>query len=379
MGEKYSKNLGDGVICRCVEGLVRKYAHANDVVVSLDLSCRRDYNRKYAVTEGKFARIIGKFTDRFLSLRVIQRRIKKRMSKGAYMYWTWERHDKKIVKALCKENPADCVIFAGGELFKDYFLWYIQYFVEEYGKRGSRICFNACGCDVNNTPFVTQKFQKVLGHRCVKRVTTRSLPETCSQLINPEQYCFMPDPAICAADFFQASEKMGCIGLGIMCLDGIHKNKNRLLDFWGNIIAQLETQNFAFKLFCNGDLGDYRFAEELVEHFGLPKDVLLPAPQTPEELVSLITGFDRICSFRMHSLIIAYAFGIPFVGLGWDKKLYDFAEYIHAKGQICNWEKDSPEAVLSKMFHFSIDLSKQSTLKNAIHYEIKTAISERTL
>ena len=49
--------------------------------------------------------------------------------------------------------------------------------------------------------------------------------------------------------------------------------------------------------------------------------MLMKRPITPEELVYNITGFEKIVSFRMHSLIVATSFGIEVRGFVWDDKV----------------------------------------------------------
>lgn len=373
LGEKYSHNLGDGVICQCVEAFIRQNA-AEKEIISLDLSCRKDYDDIYHFPLSGIQRIKNAVNSRFFALGPVKKFIRKKMGEQLYTYWKWYRQQSETVKRLCQTHQADLVVFAGGELFKDYFLFYIRDFVRHYTKQGAKIWFNACGCDSKNIPYVSQHFQKILNNAGVKRVTTRSSAESCCNLIAPSQYMFIPDPVICAASVFERSEQEHMVGLGIMCLDGISDDREKLLAFWSDVVTQLKEQNIPFKLFCNGADEDFLFAQQLVAYLGLPQDYLLPPPHTPQELVSQITRFERICSFRMHSLIIAYSFGIPFVGLGWDQKLYDFAEYVNLPGQICDWRMEEAKDILKKMFSCQRDEERFVQLQNMIRNEFKSQL-----
>ena len=374
LGEKYSHNLGDGVICQCVEAFVRQNTADDDKIMSLDLSCRKDYDDAYLFPQGITQRIKASLRSRFFAFSPVKMFIRKQMGEQLYTYWKWYCQQIETVKQLSQIHQADLVVFAGGELFKDYFLFYIRDFVKYYSKQGGKIWFNACGCDRNNTPYVSRHFRNVLKCSSVVRVTTRNSLETCCHLISPSRYTFIPDPVICAASVFQRSEQEHMVGLGIMCLYGICDDQEKLLAFWKDVVRQLLTKNIPFRLFCNGATEDFAFAQQLLAYLELPEEYLLPAPKTPQELVSLITRFERICSFRMHSLIIAYAFGIPFVGLGWDQKLYDFAEYVNASGQICDWRTEDAKDILEKMFRYQIDQARFSQLQNVIQDEFKRVL-----
>lgn len=375
LGERYSKNLGDGVICQCVEGLVKKYAREDDSVVCIDLSCRENYGLRNDLDKKWISNCSDKIMSCLLSIPGIQQQFVRKMGKSVYTYWTWERRDRAIVRGICARNHATDVIFAGGELFKDYFLFYMKYFVTEYGKTGSRIWFNACGCDANNTDYVTRAFRKVLGSQTIHRITTRSLPESCKALITPERYSFVPDPAICAADFFEKNPTHEAqVGLGIMAIDDLAEKKDELLAFWSEVVRQLEKMGLSYKLFTNGALEDYQFAQELVAYLNIEEEKLLPQPQTPEGLIRQITAFDEICAFRMHSVIIAYAFQIPFAGFAWDQKIRDFSKYIGQEEQIVDWEKIDAADVVQIMHSCKFIQGKLEQLKSVIYAEFENEL-----
>lgn len=374
IGERYSTNLGDGVICQCVEKLVNKYKGKEDRVVCWDLSCRKAYGEKYEMREKFWQRIYRRVCSKVLFCKPIKTHIQKRMGTKLYMYWSWYYERINVVKQICKDTKADLVIFAGGELFKDYFLFYIEKYVKLFSRQKAKIWFNACGCDKKNTRVILKRFERVLKNKNVQRTTTRSSFNTCKELFVDSDYIFKPDPVICCADFFEGSSEKNGIGLSIMSLEGINDNKEHLLKFWGEIIQTLRRDNKKFKLFCNGSEEDYVFSKEVLEYTNLSAEYLLPKPYTPEELVKTITSFEKICSFRMHSLIIAYGFGIPFVGLGWDDKLYDFAEYINAEKQVCDWRSTKIADMLAQMDNYCIDGERFNELKSLVYDEFKTYV-----
>ena len=98
------------------------------------------------------------------------------------------------------------------------------------------------------------------------------------------------------------------------------------IDFWTDAIAEIEAQGYEWKLFTNGATGDEQFATELIELLG--RGEKLPAPRNANELVRYIDSFGAVLAGRMHSNIIAYALGVPSVGLIWNKKLRIWGEKI---------------------------------------------------
>ena len=367
-GERYSDNLGDGVICQCVERLVSSRASQETVVTVRDLSCRESYEKVFKPRQSLWYKLRCKILlvarNSPLFQKILQ--IKYAAEEYHYIYHNMIGTRHRVL-SWCKENPADVVIFAGGELFKEYFLPYITYLTEGYGKQGAEIYFNACGVDSQNPEYVNRRFSKVFKNKAICGLTTRSLPTTCEKLIGKEQYRFMPDPAICAKQVYQVERNtdIPCIGLGIMAIPELESKKEKLFAFWTELISELEKQGIPYKLFCNGEKADYAFAKEVAQKTGGGEDKLLPCPRTPEELVKQIAGFTGICAFRMHASIISYALEIPFVSFAWDKKMHDFGSCTEQNNQVVNWETVSGAEVMDRL--------QQYQTKN----EVRKALTER--
>lgn len=86
--------------------------------------------------------------------------------------------------------------------------------------------------------------------------------------------------------------------------------------------------------FTNGSGEDEAVLETLADHVALHSPELYrrarfeQRPRTPTDLVRIIAGLDGLIAHRLHANIVAYAFGIPHVGLGWDDKLASFFESV---------------------------------------------------
>ncbi len=369
IGEVYANNIGDGVICRCAAAMLAEYLPEDCQVQLIDLSGRNATRRP--VRQNKLQKAFWLFRGKVLSNRLVKKVLSPWIPSETYGFWQFRFRERQVIRRICEANPVDAVVFAGGELFKDYFAYKIQFFIRYYQVP---TFFNACGVDSVNNAFITKILKKSISADPVKRVTTRNQKDTCKALISPEQYVFCPDPAIMAADVFPQdlpSRKKYEIGLGIMCIDEIEEKREQLLNFWKDIVDLLREQGKEFRLFVNGAAEDYRFAKEVLSFLRLPEEYLLPQPSTPEELTGQIASFERVCAFRMHSAIIAYAYGIPFVGFGWDRKIPDFAKVIEKVDLIFDWETAVPEEILQRLENCSFDADVYERLKNRIRSEFK--------
>ena len=72
----------------------------------------------------------------------------------------------------------------------------------------------------------------------------------------------------------------------------------------------------------------------LKERHSLVDEQLAKKPKKPDELISLISSYRIIISLRLHSLITAYSFRVPCIGIAWDDKVRCFFKKIDRE-QFC--------------------------------------------
>lgn len=102
------------------------------------------------------------------------------------------------------------------------------------------------------------------------------------------------------------------------------------LDFFTEVGARLLESGYRPVYFTNGSGEDEAVLEALAEHVAHRRPELrsqawfVRRAASPSELVALIAGLDGLIAHRLHANIVAYALGIPHVGLGWDAKLASF-------------------------------------------------------
>lgn len=135
----------------------------------------------------------------------------------------------------------------------------------------------------------------------------------------------------------QKNEASSVIGLGIVRWRifedyGITEvTREFQLELWKGIIQELEARGYQWKFFVNGLKSDYDFAVEVLEYMGRQSQagqLLAPRPVESRELVKLIASFQAVIACRMHANIIAYALGVPSIGLVWNDKMVFWGERI---------------------------------------------------
>lgn len=312
IGECYSANLGDGVICDTVAHLIRdKYDGA--MVTYFDLSGRRSYN-EYAEPRLKsrrfkwFCRCLYRFPQ-LIEWHPFVKAYKKDD-------WRYIRVIANLKETLGKKY--DVAIFAGGSLFMDYFAGILFYVVRELDRRKIPIIFHACGMSGLNENSICL-LKKTLSHKYVKSISLRDSEDDFERYFPKIKYCSTYDTAFNCCKYFKKSNRSEAnIGIGVIARDEYY-------NFQKQFIGYLLKSDFSWKLFTNGSLGDYETAVNILHELGVGDNnismYLSKCPATPSELVQTITGFNKIISFRMHSQIIASSFDIESYGFIWDKKI----------------------------------------------------------
>lgn len=230
----------------------------------------------------------------------------------------------------------DAVVFAGGILktSNELFCEWIPELLEKAEEQNVPVFFSAIGAE----PFDAgdergQRLREAINLPCVKGISVRDDIEVLKQFyitrkdIRISKVC---DPAVwCEATYVKelAETKQGgkVIGLGITRaqLFADYGNpqitKEMQLEFWKQIILELERKKLPWVVFTNGDTYDERMALDVLKYVG--HGAKIEAPRDGAALTTMISQFRGVIAGRMHSNIIAYSLGIPSVGFIWNKKL----------------------------------------------------------
>lgn len=354
IGELYSSNLGDGVICENVKNIVEKYYDGKNLQIYLaDISCRQGFTEENKERKTKASKNY----------------IRNILYKSEYItYKIQEIKKKKKIKEICKSHY-DVAIFAGGHLIMSYFTLQIYNFVKYLSKNGTKIIFNACGVGEIKSPILLYKIRKTLRNERIVQITSRDNVEKL-KIKYLDQSNKIPvsktyDPAIYTNETYGITkdETSKVVGLGIMNVKDIPREK--MLIFWKQIIDHLEKEGYRWQLFCNGSQADYELACKCLEMLGLPniKKYIADKPLTPKELVETIAKYNSIISFRLHSHIIAYSLEIPTIAIVWDEKVKFFFRDLGMEDRCFDINQDTVEIIDKLLETKKIEYKKEIKTK----------------
>ena len=316
VGEYYSENLGDPLLCQTVEKLIaREYPGAQ--IIPFDMSGRTGVGKFYQPKTSPFWDAVTKWVcDKFLYYRraAICRAYDADKERFLRVWYS--------LKELRRRHKFDLVIFAGGSLFMDYFAGIINLIIRQFALTRTKVIFHACGMSGLGEDG-EYLLRQVL---CSKKVASISLRDSCERFIRtfpvkcPVEETY--DTALnCCRLYDGAARKNGSLGIGLI---------DRCYELQISLIHQCMAAGIPWRAFTNGSPYDYDYAKKLLTDAGIPaeemENYLEKRPVTPEELIETVTGFDQIIAFRMHCQIVAASFGVPSFGFAWDAKVAEFYE-----------------------------------------------------
>lgn len=368
IGEYYSSNLGDNLLCQCMEKYL-KAIYNNVAIEWADLT----YGGKplkwkkycFAIIYKLDKLGISKFRENFFSI-------------VRAFFVACE------VKRQLKSQNFDAIIFAGGQIFLDYFVEQIREVIKQAEYYQTPVYFNACGGG-KLSPSSIIILKKALSFNCVKRITTRD-STSFIQRLTTAKVSQLSDIAILSAKLFGITKSFDSkvIGLGVISPSIYNKNnvkhysENHFFEFWRRTIEKLQSYNLEWQLFTNGSEDDYLFAERLLSYLSLKDDRLLaPRPMTAESLISQISSYKSIISFRLHSQIIAYSLDIPAIGIIWDRKVLEFSLKIGMGGEnvfyLNNVDVDFLISIIHRIPFYNVN--RRNVLANEIKESLSTLLN----
>ncbi len=312
VGEWASPNLGDAVLCNCCYNILKYNTLNNYIKFDLSFGANQSDTKRsiYSYLCVPINFLGGKKATRILG---------------------WIRSKLFIKNGLRKHKNIDGIVFCGGQIILDYFCDCVNEIAIYAEKRSIPIIYNAIGgsqCS-NHSKII---FKRVLEKNTVKAISIRDNYHFFSNLTSRD-IKVVPDIAVSAGKIYEhQSNNSNIIGLGtinpVMLKErlGLNVSLDEIISFWSKVIQNIENKGLKWKFFTNGDIGDFNSAKSILESLGYvaSEKFLQDRPRTDTELISNISQFSAIISFRLHSHIISYSLGIPSFGLIWDKKVVDF-------------------------------------------------------
>ncbi|HCE3720326.1 TPA: polysaccharide pyruvyl transferase family protein [Vibrio parahaemolyticus] len=319
VGYTHDTNLGDQVIADSAEYLIKKN------VIDNEFSVER-FNLNYSNEFNSFKRLKRKVINKILS----------RLSSSSsfdYKVGCYKRDYKN------KFNDASAIVFAGGGMikFKYQDCWaHISALVDTVANKPCPIFFNAVGVEgYDQSNYKCRLLKESLNHSAIKMVTTRDDLSLLNDGYIENGYiktAQVADSAVFSSEVYGVQKKSrDVVGLGLVRArifkdNGIDLDRTQVIELYASLISELEARGQSYQLFTNGLKSDVDILEDLETYLGKQLNVI--EPQTPRELVELISTFKCTIAARLHACIISYSLTVPVVGLVWNNKVKMFGECI---------------------------------------------------
>ena len=335
-GLTYSPNLGDGIIADCLTyGL--KARQPGTEVVQVDISAR--------TSRGEVV-----IRNRELILNILDRlpmAIRHRLA-----LWKLGAVIDKVEGDWRIAAQADLAVIGGGQIFSDANLNFPVKLSRAAGvlaEAGTPTAVYAVGVSQNWSAKGTQLFRAVLGTN-LKLVGIRdegSRVAWTDQMQGGPAAEITLDPGLLAAACYGTSDSQPkAVGLCITDFGLLAHHADSsvagagagAVGFYVDIAASLAVLGHRTTLFCNGAAEDLALmqkvaaAPKLATLLASRQVTIAPNAKTPTALARQISEFEAVIAHRLHACIVAYSYGRPVVGLGWDQKLEAFFDMIGSQG-----------------------------------------------
>ena len=330
VGEYYSNNLGDPLLCETVRRCIEE-AFSNAVIVPFDISGRVGFDQFYRMSKRTrkqkyFSRIAHRFGHLLKKTSAVFRVYADSADRWMRVWY--------MITDILKQKQIDMVVFAGGEMFMDYFTGPIYVLLNSIKR--IPVVFHACGV-YSLSKDSCRLLRPLLKRKNVRSISLRdSYDYFCSKMGFSKKVSKTFDTALLCSRYYSQYKSPQCIGdYGVGMIDLPQYKECQI-----TLVGQLLSSDYKWRLITNGSESDYIAAKKILLANGVEeKDIstyLYPQPHSICDFIKEITSFAHIISFRMHSQICAVSFEIPAFGLVWDKKIVELFEGLGTPECCCN-------------------------------------------
>lgn len=376
MGLCNYENMGDQIIARCVNYLVKQLGN--------------DYEGYYVNFQPERK---GRRYETYKKLRklVEKKGLGEIEHKCIYLIMKWFVH--KYYKQMLKD--ADALILACGSFkYGTQNLWTTYSIAVEYAKKYNiPVMFDAMNIqNYDQNDWRCRFLAKHANYKNVKMITTRDGDSGVEKLkkyyIERNDITLLPvgDPAFWIKENYNiVCQPRKVVGInlireGIFGDYGYEVSDDDLYGFYQEIIYGLEDRGIKWELFTNGMKNDLKFGNKLLEKCNLnTEEHSIKVPQNDRELVEIIGSYSSIIGARLHACICAYSLDIPFAGYIWDEKLIHFANEADIMNYFCDINDLSGESILQKLnlaIQNGFSQNMKSEWKNKTKDSIKSFLEE---
>lgn len=372
IGLLYDTNLGDPLLFDCTRYLLNKVLPQAEVVC-VDLYGRIHDQERSRIESNQqkqdglklhiagYYHILNRELAKFLQFTIGDVTTKFMISTHAFN----KRKSELKEKYLHYFDSSDLIIIVGAGTIKydvrlDFGPYY-QMIVRCAKELGVPVLINAAGIEsrYDHSDIRCRRFSKVLSNDIIKVITTRDNIDELRKYIKNDSTIVdkICDPGIWASDTFgiDRNNETKIVGIGVITPKRFVEFKTGFTDGQyistiKQIIHMLERNNVEWKLFTNGDSDDNQFAFTICKEMDLDSKTDLYIPESPRELVEIISSFKAVITSRLHSCIIAYSLEIPFVAVSWNRKVDYFAANIGCPERVISSYAENTEQILHKLY-----------------------------
>lgn len=371
-GEIFSSNLGDYAIFDSLSSILI----SKDIdVIPLDISFRKNFittndleNPGISLNKNFWKKLLPKkikhsqFTQYYITRLMWYLSIKPKSDQ----YW------EELIKS------SDGVIIGGGQLITDnssFFSTKIYQIVKLAQKHNKPFTILGCGVGENIGIQAKKTYKKIFNKAVYVSLRDIESANKVRSFINKEIFVNVNPDLAFALDTKKTTEKLcnkkRICGFNIMPLsffksfDASLKDMDeaQYLSFWKKLAEDTINAGMQVVIMTNGNLQDYQQAK-VVYQMLLENSIeatLFDRALQPSTLYEQIRKIDCLVAMRMHSGIIAKAFGKQVAVLVWDRKIPDVWSVIGGQQTIIDssiFKDDQPWLKIEKTFHALQDPSK---------------------
>lgn len=326
----YSPNVGDGIISDCLAHACGKL-YPGCEFVTVDLSGRHGFGQATVRNRASALRVL-RALPRAVRRRVVVNRLNAML-------------DRVEPDWLAAIEGADLAILGGGQILSDADLNFcvkIARAARVIHSRQVPVVIHAAGVSRNWSPRGSALFHEVF-QADLRAVGLRDAPSLSAWGDQVHNALPAPrltrDPGLLAAGCYgPRGPSTGRMGLCVTTpeilsyhADGAVAGVGRRgVAFFADVAIALIQSGERVMLFCNGAHEDRAAVQQLAALPEIEKHIangaidIATAPETPADLAAIISGCRAVVAHRLHACIVAYAYEIPIVGLGWDSKVSSF-------------------------------------------------------
>ncbi|WP_268799395.1 polysaccharide pyruvyl transferase family protein [Pseudomonas huanghezhanensis] len=354
--DKYSTNVGDGLLSDCLEHELRKCL-PDSRVSSIDIDGKSNFPIAESAGTAQLKGTLKKVLPDWLMSRIADiKNIK--------------RTHRRLSAEISAAPPAKVTRFVvgGGQLVtatSSYFPARLYSIMRLAQDQNVQVSFYAVGVSSEKTWLAHsgRLLRKALtGQPQIRFVSVRdklSADHWTSYVDAGVQPQICRDPGLLASAVYPERlalplaerQLTGRVGVGVIDSKMVNAiiraedvAEDAMITFFCDLSSGLIAKGFTPVLFTNGDVEDEEVLAKVVAR--VPGCAIAPRPLNGGELYRVISSFDGLIAHRMHANITAYSLKIPHVGLGWDVKLKSFYKSVNRDEFFVETSRSSPDEVV---------------------------------